>query len=304
MVTRERNRARRTIPWRDRVRQVHIWLLGLVAAALLTGCRGSAASAPPAVGTATRQAADTPAATFDATDPAGPADDLNVVIAHGVRDSVDESVIRDAFRRAVAQAEQDYGLRPEHPVTVYVDPDNALGLEDALGLSQKSAIHLRAGQTRNLQALLPLMMHEYTHVLQYQSGRLRPQWWVEGQADFQSLRLRDMPAAERERRALYSRLSDDVRSGRAPKLSTLRGGIGWDEYIKKAGAGKAYGWGNVAVAFIEDRGGFAAVARIMTDGDGPNTLGRFDDLVRDATGLGPEEFDAALKQWVVQKARG
>jgi hypothetical protein len=227
-----------------------------------------------------------------------------VVIAPSVAGSVDEALVRQAFQLAVAQGERDFGLRSERTITVYVDPDTAIGLEDALGLSAKNAIHLRAGRTRSMNALLPLMMHEYTHVLQYQMARLRPQWWVEGQADHEALRVREIAAAERERRALYSRLAEDVRRGRDPELAELRGSFAWDEYIRKAGAGKAYGWGNAAVAFIEDRAGFGGVVQIMTDTDGPNTLGRFDDLVATVTGLRPAEFDAALKEWVTQQARG
>ena len=40
----------------------------------------------------------------------------------------------------------------------------------------------------------------------------------------------------------------------------------------------------------------------MLDKDGPNTLSRFDAVVKEVTGLGPDEFDAALKQWVVEQA--
>jgi len=212
--------------------------------------------------------------------------------------------VREAFRRAVEQGERDFGLRPTRRITVYIDPDDAAGLEDALGLSQKYAIHLRAGRATSLPALLPLMMHEYTHALQYQLGRLRPQWWVEGQADHEAQRVRDPAAAARERRTLFVQLASDVRSGRAPNLSSLRGSLAWDEYVKKAGAGKAYGWGHAAVAFIEARAGFDAVRRIMTDSEGPNTLGRFDELIQEVTGLSPAEFDAAVKQWVLDQARG
>jgi hypothetical protein len=265
---------------------------------LLAGCRApgasGTASVPAAPGTAPSTITDAP-----------PADELiALVIAPSVAGTVDEKLISEAFRIAVAQGEHDFGLRPARTITVYIDPDNAIGLEDALGLSAKNAIHLRAGRTRSLGSLLPLMMHEYTHVLQYQTGRLRPQWWIEGQAEHQSLRVRDAAAAERERRALFSRLAADVRAGRAPELAQLRGSLAWDEYIRKAGAGKAYGWGHAAVAFIEDRAGFAGVVRIFTDTEGPNTLSRFDELIETVTGLSPEAFDDALKQWVAQQAQG
>lgn len=233
---------------------------------------------------------------------AAPGENVAIVIARTVADSVDESLVREAFRRVVAQGERDFGLTPQRRVTIYVDPDRAIGLEDALGLSAKNAIHIRAGQARSMSSLLPLMMHEYTHVLQYQVGRLRPQWWVEGQADHQALRVRDPAAAERERRNLYRRLADDIRAGTAPNLATLRGNLAWDEYIRKAGAGKAYGWGNAAVAFIESRAGFEGVVRIMTDTSGPNTFSRFDELVEEVTGIPAAEFDAAVKAWVRAQA--
>ncbi len=274
------------------------WLASLLLiVALALACRAPVRSAieatPPAVpatpaDTAADDALDVPI----------------VVVAADVRDRVDEAVVREAFRRAVEQGEHDFGLRPTRRITIYIDPDSAAGLEDALGLSQKYAIHLRASRATSLSALLPLMMHEYTHALQYQVGRLRPQWWVEGQADHEAQRVRDPAAAARERRALFAQLASDVRTGRAPDLSSLRGSLAWDEYVKKAGAGKAYGWGHAAVAFIEARAGFDAVRRIMTDTDGPNTLGRFDELIQETTGLSPQEFDAAVKQWVVAQARG
>ncbi len=264
--------------------------LSLVAAA----CSGRSSPAPgPALSPMGTEAADAK------DNPEVP----NVVIAPGVS-GVDEALVRDAFRRVVAQGASDYGLRPTHTVTVYIDPDSAIGLEDALGLSQKYAIHLRAGHAHSLAGLLPLMMHEYTHALQYQLGRLRPQWWVEGQADFQSLRIQEPGAAERQRRSLYSQLAGDVRSGKAPALADLRSGINWDEFIRKSGAAKAYGWGSAAVAFIESRAGFSGVVRVMTDSDGPNTLSRFDGAVQEVTGLNPNDFDAALKQWVVGQAKG
>ncbi len=269
------------------------WWLVVVGAIVLAGCTGTARR--PAAG-------DSPPIPPAATGAIDGGEGLVIVVAPSLS-GIDEGLIHDAFRLVVAQGERDFGLRPERTVTVYVDPDSAIGLEDAIGLSQKNAIHLRAGQTHTMASLLPLLMHEYTHFLQYQIGRLRPQWWIEGEADFEALRVREPAAAARERRALYSQLAGDVRAGRAPRLADLRGGLGWDDYIRKAGAGKAYGWGNAAVAFIEARAGFAGVVRVMTDTEGPNTLSRFDDVVRDVTGLGPDVFDDALKQWVVQQAR-
>jgi hypothetical protein len=272
--------------------------------ALMLG--GSLVLAGCGTGEAGRTAATTSSpATAVAAGPSEEASDQpNIVVAPGVAGSIDQDLIREAFNLAVVQGERDFGVRPARTITVYIDPDSAIGLEDALGLSARYAIHLRAGRARSMNSLLPLMMHEYTHVLQYQAGRLRPQWWVEGQADHQALRVRDVASAERERRALYTRLASDVRAKRAPELAELRGSLAWDAYVRRAGAGKAYGWGNAAVAFIEEMAGFDGVIRIMTDAEGPNTLGRFDDLIQSITGLGPEEFDNSLKQWVTEQARG
>ncbi len=278
-----------------------LWLL-CGAVLLLVACRDVDAGRALPGTTATPQ--PPPVAAEQATADDEALDVPRIVIAPGVRDSVSEALVREAFRRAVDQAERDFGLRPQRRITIYIDPDNAAGLEDAIGLSAKYAIHLRAGRTRSMDRLLPLMMHEYTHALQYQAGRLRPQWWVEGQADHQALRIEDAAVAERERRALYAGLAGDVRAGRAPSMSELRARIAWDAYIKKAGSGKAYGWGNAAVAFIEDRAGFEAVRRIFTDQTAPNTLSRFDAMVEEATGLTPAEFDRAVKDWVVARSRG
>jgi hypothetical protein len=226
---------------------------------------------------------------------------VTIVVAPSVQGRVNESLVLEAYRRAFAQGEQDFGLRPKQPVTIYIDPDNAIGLEDALGLSAKNAIHLRAGRTQSMNSLLPLMMHEYTHVLQYNVGRLRPQWWIEGQADHQSQRVLDPGRAAQNRRSLLSSLAADVRRDRAPSLASLRGSMAWDEYVKRSGAGKAYGWGNAAVAFIEDGWGFDAVTRIATDATGPNTLSSFDEAIRRETGLDPAAFERELRAWVLQQ---
>jgi len=152
-----------------------------------------------------------------------------------------------------------------------------------------------------MSSLLPLMTHEYMHVLQYNVGRLRPQWWIEGQADHQSQRVLDPGRAAQNRRSLLSSLAADVRGGRAPALSTLRGNTGWDEYVKRSGAGKAYGWGHAAVAFIENGWGFEAVTRIATSTDGPNSLNSFDEAVRRETGLDSAAFERELRAWVLRQ---
>ena len=237
------------------------------------------------------------------SDAAMVADDSGVtlVVAPGVQERVDQALVLDAYRRAVAQGERDFGLRPLRPVTIYIDPDSAIGLEDALGLSARYAIHLRAGRAQRMESLLPLMMHEYMHVLQYSVGRLRPQWWIEGQAEHEAQRIVDPGRAAQNRRSLLATLATDVKSGRAPALATLRGSTGWDEYIKKSGSGRAYGWGQAAVTFIEDGWGFDAVARVVKDTEGPNTLGSFDEAVRRETGLNPAEFESSLRAWLLKQ---
>lgn len=227
--------------------------------------------------------------------------DVSIVIAPGVKGRVDEALVLDAYRRAAAKGEQDFGIRPERPLTIYIDPDSAIGLEDALGLSAKYAIHLRAGRAQRMETLMPLMMHEYMHVLQYDTGRLRPQWWIEGQAEHQAQRVIEPSRAQRNREALLSSLAADLRNGRAPSLVSLRGSIGWDEYIKRSGAGRAYGWGQAAVSFIEDGWGFDAVTRIVTDSTGPNTTSSFDEAVRRETGLDAAQFEQGLHEWLLRQ---
>ena len=271
-------------------------VLALLLALVLTlgACARPGSDMPPA--------AQEPAEPPVAVEAAVAADsDVSIVVAPSVQGRVNEALVLDAYRRAVAQGERDFGMRPERPVTIYIDPDSAIGLEDALGLSARYAIHVRAGRAQRMETLLPLMMHEYMHVLQYSHGRLRPQWWIEGQAEHQAQRVVDPARAAQNRRALLSSLASDVRAGRAPSLSTLRGSTGWDEYVKKSGAGKAYGWGQAAVTFIEDGWGFEAVTRIVKDSEGPNTLGSFDEAVRRETGLGPAEFESSLRAWLLKQ---
>jgi hypothetical protein len=226
---------------------------------------------------------------------------VTIRIAPGVQGRVDEALIREAYERAAAQGEADFGIRPERPVVIYIDPDSAIGLEDALGLSSRYAIHLRAGRAQRMDTLMPLMMHEYMHVLQYSVGRLRPQWWIEGQAEHQAQRVIEPARADRNRRSLLSSLASDVRNGNAPSLASLRGSTGWDEYIRRSGAGRAYGWGQAAVTFIEDGWGFDAVKRIVTDREGPNTVSSFDEAVRRETGMNPAEFEQHLHDWLLQR---
>jgi len=270
-------------------------VLLLAAMLVLAGCArpGAAPRGEPA------SAVEPPAAAESGT----VADDTGVtlVVAPAVQGRVDEPLVLEAYRRAVAQGERDFGLRPERPVTIYVDPDSTIGLEDALGLSARYAIHLRAGRAQRMESLLPLMMHEYMHVLQYSVGRLRPQWWIEGQAEHEAQRILDPGRASQNRRSLFGTLAADVKNGRAPALTTLRGSTGWDEYIKKSGSGRAYGWGQAAVTFIEDGWGFDAVTRIVKDTEGPNTLGSFDDAVRRETGLTPSEFESSLRAWLLKQ---
>src|SRR5829696_141228 len=267
-------------------------MLGACARASETA--GPAAQPPAAQAQAEAPAEDTSALAADTG--------VSIVVAPAVQGRVDEALVLEAYRRVAAQGEKDFGMRPTSPVTIYIDPDSAIGLEDALGLSAKNAIHLRAGRALSMSSLQPLMMHEYTHVLQYNVGRLRPQWFVEGQAEHQSQRVLDPGRAAQNRRQLLSSLASDVRSGRAPSLAALRGSTGWDEYVKKSGAGKAYGWGNAAVAYIEDRWGFDAVKRVMTDNTGPNTPSSFDEAIRRETGLAPAEFESGLRAWLVKQA--
>jgi hypothetical protein len=262
---------------------------------VLAGCDRSQDSASPS------QTVEQPAveATVASTEAES---DVSIVVAPSVQGRVDESLVLEAYRLAVAQADRDLGVRPQRPVTIYVDPDSAIGLEDALGLSSRYAIHLRAGRTRQMETLLPLMLHEYTHVLQYSIGRLRPQWWIEGQAEHEGQRILEPDRAAKARRSLLSSLAADMRNGRAPSLASLRGDIGWDEYIRRSGAGRAYGWGQAAVTFIEDRWGFEAVARLVNDAEGPNSLSSFDEAIRRETGLTPAEFEKGLRDWLLQQA--
>lgn len=227
--------------------------------------------------------------------------DVSIVVAPSISGRVDEALILEAFHRAADKGEQDFGIRPERPVTIYIDPDSAIGLEDALGLSSRYAIHLRAGRAGRMESLLPLMMHEYMHVLQYDIGRLRPQWWIEGQADHQGQRVVEPGRAARDRKALLTSLASDVEKGRAPSLASLRGSTGWDEYIKRSGAGRAYGWGQAAVAYIEDGWGFDAVRRIATDKTGPNSYSSFDEAIRRETGLDPTQFEQGLHDWLLRQ---
>jgi hypothetical protein len=268
----------------------------LIVTALAVACGGANAG----ISSATNGDQHPPAAVATSDEPAIDSD-VSIVVAPSISGRVDESLILDAFHRAADQGEQDFGIRPERPVTIYIDPDSAIGLEDALGLSSRYAIHLRAGRTGRMETLLPLMMHEYMHVLQYDIGRLRPQWWIEGQADHQGQRVVEPGRAARDRKALLTSLASDVEKGRAPSLTSLRGSAGWDEYIKRSGAGRAYGWGQAAVAFIEDGWGFDAVRRIATDKTGPNTYGSFDEAIRRETGLDPAQFEQGLHDWLLRQ---
>lgn len=271
--------------------------LPLLSLILLVGVACERRATPPAVERPPEVDAPVAVALEEPADEAG----VNVIIAPSLAGQIDEALVLDAYRRAVAQGEQDFGLRPSRTVTIHIDPDRSIGLEKALGLASRRAIHLRAGQARRMSSLMPLMMHEYTHVLQYEAGRLRPQWWIEGQAEHEAQRVLDPAEAARARRALLRQLAGDVRAGKAPALASLRGSGGWDAYIAQSGAGRAYGWGHAAVAYIEDGWGFDAVAAVVRDADGPNTLGSFDAAVARLTGQDPAAFEAGLHAWLLKQ---
>src|SRR3712207_2092265 len=99
---------------------MRILMLSLLLAAAIFGgacvgaendSRGSTATAP-----------DTTTVPVAAGDQAAIDSDVSIVIAPGVKGRVDEALMLDAYRRAVAQGEQDFGFRPERPVTIYIDP--------------------------------------------------------------------------------------------------------------------------------------------------------------------------------------
>src|SRR6266508_4639028 len=125
-------------------RAVDWWLGGAVrsialALTLLVLAVAGGCSAAPGERAGSSEPVETPAvATFTAEDEEA-GDDLTIVVAPSLTGRVDEALVRDAYRRAAAQGERDFGIRPQRPVTVYVDPDGAAGLEDALGLSAKYA---------------------------------------------------------------------------------------------------------------------------------------------------------------------
>jgi hypothetical protein len=275
----------------------------LTAVALVAvACGSSSETKTPSTQAPVAQATTAPAAPAASVEAATDDIGVNLVVAPAVKGRVDEALVLDAYRRAVAQGERDFGITPKRTVTLYIDPDSAIGLEDALGLSAGNSIHLRAGRTQRMDSLMPLMMHEYTHVLQHQIARLRPQWWIEGQAEHESQRVLDPGKSTQAQKSLFRSLASDVRAGRAPSLNEdLRGSGAWKDYIDKSGSGKAYGWGQAAVSFIESKAGFEGVARLMKDTTGPNSLTSWDEAVQRETGLDPEQFEAGLKSWLVQQ---
>src|SRR3712207_4321386 len=98
------------------------WLVGLcVALALLAGCARADAGRRDQVDA---PGADVPAATSETS---AEGEDVNLVVAPSLQGEVDEALVRDAYRRAVAIGVRDFGIRPQRPVTIYVDPDTALG---------------------------------------------------------------------------------------------------------------------------------------------------------------------------------
>src|SRR5215204_2666594 len=102
---------------------------------MLGACARASETAGPAVSEARAQAQAEAQALAEA-----PAEDtsalaadtgVSIVVAPAVQGRVDEALVLEAYRRVAAQGEKDFGMRPTSPVMIYIDPDSAIGLEDA-----------------------------------------------------------------------------------------------------------------------------------------------------------------------------
>jgi hypothetical protein len=214
----------------------------------------------------------------------------------------------------------DLGFTPHRPLTVdlYTSPSAAVEAvraarpdlaPDAAAQLVRDARSLTVlSPTRGVFILLNLtpnpdpdivrrrLAHEYTHVMQSASaGTLDafPMWFLEGQAEFQMDRL---AGATTNRRADAARRERD---GTAPRLTSLVTPADWATAEARDSIA-VYGRGAAAVAFLTDRWGYGASARLMKSASDADPSS-FDRTFAEITGMDLPAFDQALTAWLLSQ---
>ncbi len=224
-----------------------------------------------------------------------------------------EPLIADIAKRGAA----DLGVSAHRPLTVDLHTDRAavaaaLAAERPEWDPRAAADEARRGRSltvlspsRGMYMLVNLsdqpsqevlarrLAHEYVHYLQsVAAGTLDayPLWFLEGHAEYEMERLAGpgwnprADAATRQRR------------GVAPSLIDLITAEQWASLEERHENG-VYSRGYSAVAFIADRWGHAATARLLRSAD-ESDPGRFDRTLSEITGMDLAGFDRALSEWL------
>lgn len=228
------------------------------------------------------------------------------------------SPVRTALLPLSRRMAADYGITPHRPLTVdlYTDPaaltvatraaNPALGSEVAgqvvregrslTVLSPTRGMFMLLNLTRNpdTETLQRRLAHEYMHYFQAVVGGTLdayPFWFLEGQAEYEMGRLAGL---DWDRRADAARREQ---GGIAPRLTELVTAESWAAVEARAGAEAVYSRAHSALAFLVERWGFEAVARLLLAGSDTDPE-RFDRTFTAITGLDLEGFDQALSEWL------
>ena len=234
---------------------------------------------------------------------------------------------QSAVDLAALATEQDLGWRPDRPVQILLAGSAESTLAATEGLRRRlsaQAAETNAQQTRDNRgwsyvdplagalisvslgnpvnrtrdAVRGILVHELTHAAQYaiidapgSEFDVVPKWFLEGQATLQEKRYSARPGNSLLEAHTF------VQTGRTYRLSELDTSAAWSERERTLGVGPVYTRATAFLAFLTARHGSESVARLLHEARG-GTRARFYEQLTALTGVGVDELDSALDQWL------
>jgi len=249
-------------------------------------------------------------------------------VTHG--DGLEKYVqpVREALALAREYADENFGWQPTTPVCIHLfDRSGAFveGLQQAgwskwnadeyrafwgtVGIDPQTlldAAYIDAGVISVPELVARTAVHEYIHIVQGHVGGTRggasvqfPQWFIEGMAYWEVDKIMGV-----RYRTWLTLVQEDVRAGRDAPLASL---TTWDQYLRlieqARDSSKPNFIGfklNAAFMFLEEIAGPTAPAQILRRSTGHGALA-FEDAFREVTGLTLPEFEAKLREFIMQQ---